>query len=90
MNVNIYLFNVKTSPPWAHKVFLVFFQSVLLGITHHRTENKFATCGEVCQLWDETRNEPIRIFEWNVDSLHNIAFNQIETHVLGILIIFNI
>ncbi|CAH0393326.1 unnamed protein product [Bemisia tabaci] len=66
-----------------HPANVIISKSVLLGITHHRTENKFATCGEVCQLWDETRNEPIRIFEWNVDSLHNIAFNQIETHVLA-------
>lgn len=43
------------------------------------------TCGEVCQLWEHGRNEPIRTYEWGVDSLHNIAFNKIENNLLGIV-----
>jgi WD repeat and SOF domain-containing protein 1 len=43
----------------------------------------FATCGEVCQVWEEDRNAPIRTFEWGVDSLHDVNFNPIETHLLG-------
>lgn len=41
------------------------------------------TCGEVCQLWEEGRNEPIRTYQWGVDSLHDVSFNQIETNLLG-------
>lgn len=58
-------------------------KSVLYGLTHHRKEPIFATCGEVCQIWNETRNEPIRTFQWGVDSLYDIAFNQVETSLLA-------
>lgn len=34
-------------------------------------------------MWEEERNEPIRTFQWGVDSLHDICFNPIETHLLG-------
>ncbi|XP_044756411.1 DDB1- and CUL4-associated factor 13 [Coccinella septempunctata] len=58
-------------------------KSVLFGLTHHRKEPIFATCGEVCQIWNETRNEPIKTFQWGVDSLYDIAFNQVETSLLA-------
>ncbi|XP_033225670.1 DDB1- and CUL4-associated factor 13 isoform X2 [Belonocnema kinseyi] len=58
-------------------------ETILTGITHHRTNNVFATCGEVCQLWDETRNKPIRTFKWGVDSLHDVKYNPIQTNLLA-------
>lgn len=58
-------------------------KSVITGISHHRTERVFATCGDVCNLWEETRNEPLRIFKWGVDSLQSVAFNQVETSLLA-------
>jgi WD repeat and SOF domain-containing protein 1 len=54
-----------------------------MGVSHHQKKSMFATCGEVCQVWEEERNEPIRTFQWGVDSLHDICFNPIETHLLG-------
>ncbi|CAH2231029.1 jg3471 [Pararge aegeria aegeria] len=57
--------------------------SVVSGITHHRSKPIFATCGEQCQLWENTRNEPIKVFKWGVDSLHHVAFNQVETNLLA-------
>ncbi|XP_034949411.1 DDB1- and CUL4-associated factor 13 [Chelonus insularis] len=56
---------------------------VLTGVTHHRNKPLFATCGEVCQLWEETRNEPIKSFQWGVDSLHDVKFNLVETNLLA-------
>lgn len=56
--------------------------SVVSGITHHRNKPIFATCGEQCQLWESTRNEPIKIFKWGVDSLHHVAFNQVCSIIL--------
>lgn len=53
--------------------------SVVSGISHHRIKPIFATCGEQCQLWESTRNEPIKIFKWGVDSLHHVAFNQVKS-----------
>jgi len=43
----------------------------------------FATCGDAVQLWDITRSQPTSTLKWGVDSLHHIAFNQIDTNVLG-------
>ena len=40
--------------------FFLQFQTVFQGIDHHWKENKFATCGEVVEIWDEERSEPIR------------------------------
>lgn len=51
--------------------------SVVSGVTHHRFKPIIATCGEHCQLWESTRNEPIKVFKWGVDSLHHVAFNQV-------------
>lgn len=53
-------------------------KSMITGISHHRTNPIFATCGEICQLWEETRSEPIKTFQWGVDSLHHVAFNQVS------------
>lgn len=58
-------------------------KTVVTGISHHRSKKEFATCGEVCQLWEETRSEPIRTFQWGVDSLHDVAFNLVETNILS-------
>lgn len=52
-------------------------------ISHHRHEPIFATSGELCQLWEENRNEPLQTFKWGVSSLNSISFNQVETSVLA-------
>jgi WD repeat and SOF domain-containing protein 1 len=62
---------------------IFFLQTILTGITHHRSDPFFATCGEVCQLWEESRNEPIRTFKWGVDSLHDVKYNYVQTNLLG-------
>ena len=58
-------------------------KTILLGISHHVSQPKFATCGEVCNLWEESRNEPIQTYQWGVDSLHDVNFNPIETNLLS-------
>ncbi|XP_030753083.1 DDB1- and CUL4-associated factor 13 [Sitophilus oryzae] len=58
-------------------------KTVVTGISHHRKSNIFATSGEVVQVWEESRNEPIKSYEWGVDTLHDIAFNMVETNVLA-------
>ncbi|XP_028141518.1 DDB1- and CUL4-associated factor 13 [Diabrotica virgifera virgifera] len=58
-------------------------KTMISGITHHQKKPIFATCGEICQLWEESRNEPTRTIEWGVDSLHDIAFNPVETNILS-------
>lgn len=58
-------------------------KTVITAISHHRKDPVFATCGEVCQIWEETRNEPIKSFQWGVDSLHDVEFNKVETNLLA-------
>ncbi|XP_017776905.1 PREDICTED: DDB1- and CUL4-associated factor 13 [Nicrophorus vespilloides] len=58
-------------------------KSIISGISHHFTEDKFATCGEVCQLWEESRNSSIKTYEWGVDTLHDVAFNPVQSNLLG-------
>ena len=58
-------------------------KAMLTGITYHRFEDRFATCGDVTQLWDASTNHPIKEFQWGVDTVHTIKFNQVEPHILG-------
>lgn len=58
-------------------------KTIVTGISHHVKKPIFATCGEICQLWEESRNEPIRTISWGVDSLHDIVFNPIESNILS-------
>ncbi|KAL0273029.1 UNVERIFIED_CONTAM: hypothetical protein PYX00_005804 [Menopon gallinae] len=58
-------------------------KTVLTGISHHRRDALYATCGETCQIWEETRSAPIKTFQWGVDSLNHVAFNPIETSLLA-------
>lgn len=73
-------------PQWGEEeepVNTIISKTVLTGITHHYTDPLYATCGEICQLWDESRSEPIKTFQWGVDSLHAVSFNLIETNLLS-------
>lgn len=58
-------------------------KTVLTSISHHRKKPVYATVGEICQIWEESRNEPIRTIEWGVDTLHDVAFNPVETELLS-------
>lgn len=58
-------------------------RTIVTGISHHRKEAVFATCGEVCSIWDENRNDPLKTLKWGVDTLHTISFNPVETSILS-------
>ena len=58
-------------------------KAMLTGISYHRFEDKFATCGDVTQLWDSSTNYPLKEFQWGVDTVHTIKFNQVEPHILA-------
>nr|CAD7569966.1 unnamed protein product [Timema californicum] len=58
-------------------------KTVLMDISYHRKDPLFVTCGEQCQVWEETRNEPIRTFQWGTDSIHNATFNPVEAHLMA-------
>jgi len=58
-------------------------KTVLTSISHHRQDPVFATCGEICQLWEETRNEPLKSLQWDSDTLHHVSFNLVENNLLA-------
>lgn len=58
-------------------------KTVVTSISHNRKGHIFATAGEIVQLWEASRNEPIRTYEWGVDSLHDTAFNMVETNTFA-------
>ncbi|XP_055371263.1 DDB1- and CUL4-associated factor 13 [Condylostylus longicornis] len=58
-------------------------KTIITGISHHREDQLFATCGEVCYIWDATRNDPLKTLKWGVDTLHAISFNQVEKSLLA-------
>ena len=59
-------------------------KNMVTGISHHRNHNSFVTCGEgSVLLWDSGRSHPVKQFEWGVDSVHTVKFNQIETNILA-------
>lgn len=58
-------------------------KTVLSGISYNQKKPIFATCGEICQLWEENRSECIKTFEWGVDSLHDVKFNPVQVNLLG-------
>ena len=56
---------------------------MITGISHHRYQKQFATCGESTLLWDSGKNLPVQEFDWGVDTVHSVKFNQIESDILG-------
>lgn len=60
-------------------------KSVIMGLAHHYKNNMFATAGETVSLWEEGRNEPLRSFNWGVDTIYNVIFSPIEYDLLASL-----
>lgn len=64
--------------------------TVVSGVSHHRTNSEFLTCGERVLLWDSSKKVPIRSFDWNEagSSTANcsavaIKFNMVETNLFA-------
>ncbi|KAF9961878.1 rRNA-processing protein sof1 [Modicella reniformis] len=53
------------------------------GISHHRSDNLFATSGIAIDIWDHDRAEPVQTLNWGVDTINTVKFNQTETNVLA-------
>jgi len=49
-----------------------------MGISHHRNKSDFATCGDVVTLWDAELRNPLNEYQWGVDSVHCVKFNQVN------------
>ncbi|CAM9525407.1 unnamed protein product [Chrysoparadoxa australica] len=54
------------------------------SMDHHWTEPRFATCGDVVDLWDEARAQPTQTYEWGADSINCVSrFNPAERCMLA-------
>nr|CAG4651769.1 EOG090X04WU [Triops cancriformis] len=73
----------EDSSEWTEPQNTIISKTILTGISHHRKKPLFATCGEACQLWEETRAEPIQTYQWGVASLSSVRFNPVEVNMLG-------
>lgn len=56
---------------------------MLMSLSHHIRDPKFVTSGDKCLLWEHTRDEPIKTFEWGSHSIHQVAYNPIESDLIG-------
>ena len=56
---------------------------VLTDVDHHVSKPLFVTCGEVVEVWDEGRSEPVSVFNWGVDSVSQVKFNPVETNIIA-------
>lgn len=55
----------------------------LLDVNHHWKKNQFVTCGDGVCLWDHHRTNPVRSFNWGVDTVTKIRFNPVETELVA-------
>lgn len=56
-----------------------------LDVDHHWKEHTFATGGNVLQLWDTSRSEPVATHEWGCDTVTRVSFNPASVNMLGCL-----
>lgn len=52
------------------------------SITHHRTQNTFATASSAIDIWDITREKPMTTMAFGNDTINVVRFNFIETSLL--------
>ncbi|KAG0326163.1 rRNA-processing protein sof1 [Dissophora globulifera] len=53
------------------------------GISHHRSDNVFATSGSEIDIWNHDRAEPVQTLNWGVDTINTVKFNQTETNIIA-------
>ncbi|XP_058120922.1 DDB1- and CUL4-associated factor 13 [Anopheles ziemanni] len=58
-------------------------KGMLVSLSHCYYGPNFATSGDTCHIWDESRNEPLKELKWGVDMLQDIKYNPVETSLLA-------
>ncbi|CAB4018684.1 DDB1- and CUL4-associated factor 13-like [Paramuricea clavata] len=66
-----------------HLVHTIVGKTMFQGIDHHWRDSVYATCGDQVDIWNEDRSEPVRSFQWGVDTVHSVKFNPVETNLLA-------
>lgn len=52
------------------------------AVSHSIKSENFVICGEDVQVWRQTRDSPMRVYNLGVDTVHTIKYNPIETDVM--------
>eukprot|EP00116_Pleurobrachia_bachei_P001438 sb/3461700/ len=60
-------------------------KTMLTGIDYQwgSSSDTFATCGTSVGIWSVNRNEPLRTFDWGVDTISSVTYNKVETYMLA-------
>jgi len=58
-------------------------KDVFNGVSHHRSQNIFATASSDIQIWDHSRAEPTQTFTWGAETITTVRFNQTEVSILA-------
>lgn len=60
-------------------------ENAFSGISHHRSDATFATSSTSIDIWSAERDIPVTSLTFGTDSHQTVAFNPVETSVLGAL-----
>lgn len=58
-------------------------KNIILGMDHHYNRPFLVTSGDIVELWEENRKEPIRQWSWGADSTQYIKFNPVEVDLFA-------
>jgi len=58
-------------------------KNILTGVSHSWKDEVFATCGDTMEIWNDHRSNPVKTFDWGVDTIHSVRFNPVETTVVA-------
>lgn len=58
-------------------------KNIILGMDHHYNRPYLVTSGDIVELWEENRKEPIRQWSWGADSTQFIKFNPVEVDLFA-------
>lgn len=81
------LFDPYSSEPESPPLATYLGQTAFTGVSHHRSHPSFAASSSVISIYDLSRpsSTPSQTLHWptSVDTITSLAFNQIETSILG-------
>lgn len=60
-------------------------KNTILGMDHHYDRPFLVTSGDIVELWEENRKEPIRQWSWGADSAHYCRYNPVELDLFATL-----
>jgi WD repeat and SOF domain-containing protein 1 len=52
-------------------------------IDHHWVDVQFVTGGQVVNVWDESRSQPIHTYQWGADSILSVRYNPAEAALVA-------